>query len=47
MGDHSHMPVFVDIWEGKIKGVFALGRNPAVGGQDDGFQRKALAGLLG
>ena len=45
MGDHSHMPVFVDMSKGKIKGMFALGQNPAVGGQNAGFQRKALARL--
>ncbi len=45
VGDHSHMPMFVAMNEGKIEGFFALGQNPAVGGQDAGYQRKALAKL--
>jgi formate dehydrogenase major subunit len=44
-GDHSHMPMFVAMNEGKVKGMFALGQNPAVGGQNSGFQRRALAKL--
>ena len=31
--------------EGKIKGFFAMGQNPAVGGQNAGYQRQALAKL--
>ena len=38
-GDHSHMPMFVAMAEGKVKGMFAMGQNPAVGGQNAGFQR--------
>jgi len=45
VGDHSHMPMFVAMAEGKIKGLFAMGQNPAVGGQNASFQRKALAQL--
>jgi formate dehydrogenase major subunit len=45
IGDHSHMPMFVDMSEGKIKGFFAMGQNPAVGGQNASFQREALAKL--
>ena len=45
VGDHSHMPMFVAMSEGKIKGFMAMGQNPAVGGQNAGFQRKALAKL--
>jgi formate dehydrogenase major subunit len=44
-GDHSHMPMFVAMAEGTIKGFFALGQNPAVGGQNASFQRQALAKL--
>src|SRR6266498_1452582 len=44
-GDHSHMPMFVEMSKGTVKGMFALGQNPAVGGQHAGFQRKALAKL--
>ncbi len=45
VGDHSHMPMFVAMAEGKIKGFMAVGQNPAVGGQHASFQRKALARL--
>jgi formate dehydrogenase major subunit len=44
-GDHSHLPIMVDMSKGKIKGFFALGQNPAVGGQNASFQRQALAKL--
>src|SRR5262249_53743609 len=45
LGDHSHMPIFVEMDKGNVKGFMALGQNPAVGGQDASFQRKALAKL--
>jgi formate dehydrogenase major subunit len=45
VGDHSHLPMFVAMSEGKIKGFMAMGQNPAVGGQNAGFQRRALAKL--
>ncbi len=45
IGDHSHMPMFVAMTDGKVKGFFALGQNPAVGGQNASFQRQALAKL--
>lgn len=45
VGDHSHMPMFVAMDQGNVEGMFALGQNPAVGGQNAGFQRKALAKL--
>jgi formate dehydrogenase major subunit len=45
VGDHSHLPMFVAMAEGEIKGLFAMGQNPAVGGQNASFQRKALANL--
>ena len=44
-GDHSHLPMFVEMDKGTVKGMFAMGQNPAVGGQNAGFQRKALAKL--
>jgi formate dehydrogenase major subunit len=44
-GDHSHMQLFVEMMQGKVKGFFAVGQNPAVGGQNASFQRKALAKL--
>ncbi len=45
IGDHSHMPMFVEMSKGTIKGLFAMGQNPAVGGQNASFQRQALARL--
>ncbi len=45
VGDHSHMPMFVAMADGKIKGFLAMGQNPAVGGQNAGYQRRALAKL--
>jgi formate dehydrogenase major subunit len=44
-GDHSHMPMFIDMTKGQIKGFLSMGQNPAVGGQNAGFQRQALAKL--
>src|SRR5207237_4586382 len=45
IGDHSHLPMFVAMMNGTIKGFFAMGQNPAVGGQNASFQRQALAKL--
>jgi formate dehydrogenase major subunit len=45
IGDHSHMPMFIEMMKGTIKGFFAMGQNPAVGGQNASFQRQALAKL--
>jgi formate dehydrogenase major subunit len=45
IGDHSHMPMFVAMMQGQIQGFFAMGQNPAVGGQNASFQRQALAKL--
>jgi formate dehydrogenase major subunit len=44
-GDHSHLPMVVAMMEGRVKGMFAMGQNPAVGGQNAQLQRKALAKL--
>lgn len=44
-GDHSHLPMFVAMAEGTIQGLFAMGQNPAVGGQNASMQRRALAKL--
>lgn len=43
--DHSHLPMFVHMMEGQIRGFFVMGQNPAVGGQNASFQRKALSKL--
>src|SRR5262249_49215745 len=45
VGDHSHMPMFVDMSNGKMQRFFALLQNPADGGQNASFQRQALANL--
>jgi formate dehydrogenase major subunit len=45
VGDHSHMPMFVEMAKGRMEGFFAMGQNPAVGGQNASFQRQALAKL--
>jgi formate dehydrogenase major subunit len=45
VGDHSHLPMFVEMSKGNMQGFFALGQNPAVGGQNASFQRQALAKL--
>ncbi len=44
-GDHSHIPMMVNMANGSVKGMFAIGQNPAVGGQNAGLQRRALANL--
>ncbi|HJZ56798.1 MAG TPA: molybdopterin dinucleotide binding domain-containing protein, partial [Gemmataceae bacterium] len=43
--DHSHQQLFVDMQAGLVKGFFAMGQNPAVGGQNASYQRQALAKL--
>jgi len=43
--DHSHLPMFVMMHEGGIKGFLAIGQNPAVGGQNAEFQRTAMGNL--
>ncbi len=45
VGDHSHMPMFIHMMNGGMKGFFAMGQNPAVGGQNASYQRQALAKL--
>ena len=36
------MPMFVAMEEGRVKGMFAMGQNPDVGGQNAIYQRRAL-----
>ena len=43
-GDHSHFPVFVEMSEGKIKGMILTGQNPATS-LNSQFQRKAMQNL--
>src|SRR5205823_5884329 len=45
LGDHSHIPMMVNMADGKVRGMYAIGQNPAVGGQNAGLQRRALANL--
>lgn len=44
-GDHSHLPMTFAMKDGKIKGLFLLGQNPAVGGHNAILVRQALANL--
>ncbi len=44
-GDHSHMPMFVKMHAGEMEGLFLMGQNPAVGGQNARFQRAGLRRL--
>jgi formate dehydrogenase major subunit len=43
--DHSHLPMFVQMHEGGVKGMLVVGQNPAVGGQNAEYQRTALGKL--
>ena len=43
--DHSHLPIFLRMRDGGVRGLFVMGQNPAVGGQNARLQRRALAEL--
>jgi formate dehydrogenase major subunit len=43
--DHSDLAMFVTMKDGKMKGFFSLGQNPAAGGVNAGFHRAALEKL--
>ena len=43
-GDHSHLPVFVEMMDNKIKGMILTGQNPATS-INAGFTRKAMRNL--
>lgn len=45
LGDHSDMQMFIDMKDGKMRGYFSMGQNPAAGGVNAGFQRAALEKL--
>jgi formate dehydrogenase major subunit len=45
IGDHSHIPMFVAMNDGIIKGFMAIGQNPAGSGQHSIFHRQALGKL--
>jgi formate dehydrogenase major subunit len=44
-GDHSTYPTILDMREGKVKGFFLLGENPAVGSANAKLHRLAMAQL--
>ena len=44
-GDYSTFPMFLAAKEGRLKGLFLMGQNPAVGNVNSGLMREALAGL--
>ncbi len=44
-GDHSHMNTVTDMADGKLKGYFVMGENPAVGSMNGALQRKGLRQL--
>ncbi len=43
--DHSDLAMFVAMKDGKMKGYFSMGQNPAAGGVNAGFHRAALQRL--
>jgi formate dehydrogenase major subunit len=43
--DYSFQPMLLMMKDGIIKGLFCMGQNPAVGGQNAGLAREALANL--
>jgi formate dehydrogenase major subunit len=45
IGDHSHIPMFVAMHDGIIKGFMAVGQNPAGSGQHSIYHREALGKL--
>jgi formate dehydrogenase major subunit len=44
-GDHSHMTTVAQMADGKVRGYFVMGENPAVGSVNSGLQRKGLRQL--
>jgi len=42
---YSHQHIFVDMYERKVKGFFAIGQNPAVGGPNAKLAREAMQRL--
>ncbi len=45
IADHSHLATSYEMLDGKVKGYFLLGQNPAAGSSNARMQRKALAQL--
>src|SRR3954454_6954930 len=44
-GNHSHFPTMIRAFDGGLDGLLVMGQNPAVGSQNSGFMRRALANL--
>jgi formate dehydrogenase major subunit len=44
-GNHSHMTTVADMADGKVKGYFVMGENPAVGSMNGALHRKGLRKL--
>ncbi len=44
-GNHSHFSTMLRMLDGGVDGFFVMGQNPAVGSQNSGLQRRALAKL--
>ena len=44
-GDHSTYPTILGMLDGKVRGFFVLGENPAVGSANSGLHRMAMAKL--
>ncbi len=44
-GNHAHFPTMLRAMDGGLDGLFAMGQNPAVGSQNSGLMRRALAHL--
>ena len=44
-GDHSHMTTVADMAQGKLRGYFVMGENPAVGSSNGAYQREGLRKL--
>jgi len=44
-GNHSHFPTMLRALDGGLDGLFLMGQNPAVGSENSGLQRRALARL--
>ena len=44
-GDHSIYPAMMGMLEGKVKGFFCVGENPAVGSANGSLQRRGMANL--
>jgi formate dehydrogenase major subunit len=44
-GNHSHMTTVADMADGKVKGYFVVGENPAVGSMNGALHRKGLRKL--